>query len=135
MTATAHDWIQQFLFGALFGALGQGIRVIVGMKKINDAALRSGQTFADVFSPGTLVVSLLIGAIAGVLGTLTAKIDLQALTRDNVVLLIGIGYAGADFIEGFVRKELPANGAATDASAAAPGAVAEPDASPAPPVG
>lgn len=126
---TAHDWIMQFLFGALFGALGQGIRAIVGLKKVNDSAVRKGQSFGEVFSPGTLVVSLVIGAIAGVLGTLTANVNLQALTRENVVLLIGIGYAGADFIEGFVRKELPSSSTGPGASAV------EPDATPAPPVG
>ena len=121
---SAHDWIMQFLVGGLFGALGQGLRVIVGLKKLNDSALLRGKAFGDVFSAGTLVVSLLIGAIAGVLGTFTSSVNLQAISRENVVLLIGIGYAGADFIEGFVRKELPAD---------APGAAHDPD--PAPPVG
>ncbi len=105
---SAHDWIVQFLVGGMFGALGQGLRVIVGLKKLNDSALLRGKAFGELFSSGTLVVSLLIGAIAGVLGTLTANMNLQAITRENVMLLIGIGYAGADFIEGFVRKELPA---------------------------
>jgi hypothetical protein len=104
---SAHDWVLQFLVGGMFGALGQGMRVIVGLKKLNDAALHQGKPFGELFSAGTLLVSLLIGAIAGVLGTLTTSVNLQAITRESVALLIGIGYAGADFIEGFVRKELP----------------------------
>ena len=90
---SAHDWVMQFLVGGLFGALGQSLRVIVGLKKLNDSALLRGKAFGDLFSSGTLVVSLLIGAIAGVLGTLTSSVNLQAITRENVVLLIGIGYA------------------------------------------
>ncbi|HTN53244.1 MAG TPA: hypothetical protein VML50_12625 [Anaeromyxobacter sp.] len=123
---SAHDWILQFLVGALFGALGQGLRVVVGLKKLNDTALSQGKSVGDLFHAGTLVVSLLIGAIAGVLGTLTASVNLQAITRENIVLLIGTGYAGADFIEGFIRKELPAG--------VAPPAPGD-DSSPAPPVG
>lgn len=119
---TAHDWIMQFLVGGMFGALGQGLRVVVGLKKLNDTALQQRRPFGEVFNPSTLVVSLVIGFIAGVLGILTSNVDLQAITRENVVLLIGIGYAGADFIEGFVRKELPGG-----PTAAAPGPSNEPD--------
>ncbi len=115
-------------WGGLFGALGQGLRVLVGLKKLNDAALREGKPFGQLFSASTLMVSLLIGAVAGVLGTLTVNVNLQAITRENVVLLIGIGYAGADFIEGFVRKELPGR-----APAPAVPAAGDPDVQP--PVG
>ncbi|HUL58296.1 MAG TPA: hypothetical protein VLU43_03435 [Anaeromyxobacteraceae bacterium] len=117
---SAHDWIMQFLVGGMFGALGQGLRVVVGLKKLNDSALLQKKPFGELFSAGTLVLSLLIGAIAGVLGTLTSSMNLQAITRENVMLLIGIGYAGADFIEGFVRKELPAGAGATPDAAQAP---------------
>jgi hypothetical protein len=123
-TVSARDWVLQFLVGAMFGALGQGIRVVVGLKKLNDSALRQGKPFGELFSAGTLLVSLFIGAVAGVLGTLTTGVNLQAISRETVALLVGIGYAGADFIEGFVRKELPAGAAA---------AAGDPD--PPPPVG
>lgn len=106
---TANEWVMQFLVGALFGALGQAIRVVAGLKKLNDKAVRQQKPFTDLFSASTLSVSLIIGAVAGVLGVLSTNIDLQAITRQDVVLLIGVGYAGADFIEGFVRKNLPAN--------------------------
>ncbi|MGC3996415.1 MAG: N-acetylmuramoyl-L-alanine amidase [Anaeromyxobacter sp.] len=123
---TANEWITQFFLGALFGALGLGIRIVVGLKKVNDAALHAGKKLSDEFSASTLLTSLLIGMVAGVLGTLTTQIDLQAISRENVVLLIAVGYAGADFIEGFVRKNLPgpAGGAAL---AAAPGPAAPAD--------
>ncbi len=126
---SAHDWLMQFLVGATFGALGQGLRVIVGLKKVNDSALAKGQPFTELFSAGTLVVSLLIGAIAGVLGTLSAGVNLAAITRENIMMLIGVGYAGADFIEGFVRKELPsgAGGAAPGAGAGSGGEAQDPN--------
>jgi hypothetical protein len=126
---TANDWITRFLVGGLFGALGQGVRVVVGLKKLNDSAVQSRTPLAEVFSASTLLVSLLIGFVAGVLGMLSADVDLQSITRQNILLLIGTGYAGADFIEGFVRKNIP--GAATDATTAA-GRAAPAAASPAP---
>jgi hypothetical protein len=104
---TARDWILQFALGGTFGALGQSLRIVVGLKKLHDQALQAGRTFGQVFSPGTLMVSLLVGVVAGVLGTLTETIDLEAVTRENVLVLVGIGYAGADFIEGFMKKRLP----------------------------
>ena len=106
-TLTANEWVMQFLVGGLFGMLGQALRVVVGLKKLNDRALQAGRPFQELFKPSTLIVSLLIGFIAGVLGILSSGLNLQAITRENVMLLIGIGYTGADFIEGFVRKSLP----------------------------
>jgi hypothetical protein len=109
---TATEWITQFLLGGLFGSLGQGLRVVVGLKKLNDRALQAGRPFNELFKPSSLIVSLLIGFIAGVLGMLTANLNLQAITRENILLLVGIGYTGADFIEGFVRKTLPSGSSA-----------------------
>ena len=131
---TASQWIMQFLLGGVLGALGQAIRVVVGLKKLNDAALREGRSFREVFSASTLAMSLLIGFVAGALGVLSLVANLQAnIERQQVMLLIGIGYAGADFIEGFVRKNLPA--ATTGAPVAAPARGAAPDVDLQPPIG
>lgn len=111
----ARDWLLRFALGGLCGALGQSLRVVVGLKKVHDQALQAGKPFGELFSPGTLMVSLLVGAIAGILGTTTETIDLQAVTRENILALVGMGYAGADFIEGFVRKRIPAPAAAPPA--------------------
>jgi hypothetical protein len=105
---TASEWVMQFLVGGLFGALGQGIRVVVGLKKLNETAVREKRPFGDSFSPGLVFVSLLIGFVAGVLGILSTDLSLKTITRETIVLLIGVGYAGADFIEAFMRKHLPA---------------------------
>jgi len=106
---TASGWIMQLLLGGLLGTTGQAIRVVVGLKKLNDKAQREGLTFGEAFSPSTLALSLLIGFVAGALGVLSLNLDLRAsIERQHVMMLLGIGYAGADFIEGFVRKNLPA---------------------------
>ncbi len=36
---TTFDWFQVVGLGALAGAIGQGIRTIVGMKKLNDTPI------------------------------------------------------------------------------------------------
>lgn len=104
---TASEWVMQFLVGGMFGALGQAIRVVVGLKKLNESAVQEKRPFGDQFSPSLLLLSLLIGFVAGVLGMLSTEVKLQTITRENILLLIGVGYAGADFIEGFMRKHLP----------------------------
>jgi F0F1-type ATP synthase membrane subunit c/vacuolar-type H+-ATPase subunit K len=106
MSASAADWINLILLGGLLGAVGQGIRVVVGLKKVNDQALQEKKEFSALFSPATLIVSLLVGFIAGVLGILSLpNVNVAKLDPNQVLLpLLGIGYAGADFIEGFVKK-------------------------------
>jgi hypothetical protein len=54
----------------------------------------------------------MIGFIAGILG-IVAMFDPVSMTftRETLVTLIGVGYAGSDFIEGFVKKYLPQKGA------------------------
>ncbi len=120
---SAYDWIMQFLVGGLFGAAGQGIRVVVGLKKLNDQSQRDQRPFGDLFRAGDLLVSLLIGFIAGVLGILAANVDIHSIKRETIMLLLGAGYAGTDFIEGFVKKYLP-SGDRTDATGRPP--VSEP---------
>lgn len=111
----AYAWINLLLLGGLLGALGQGVRAIVGLKKTYDAALASDKEFSEVFKPGVLVFSLVIGFVAGGLGALTTLPDpciagarCDALSKEALLALVAIGYAGTDFIEGFVRKHLPA---------------------------
>lgn len=115
LSMSAHEWMLQLLVGGVFGALGQAIRVVVGMKKLHDKAHHQNQSFSGVFNPSHLTLSLLIGFVAGGLGILPSKVNLQAITSQNILLLIGIGYAGADFIEGFIRKSIPMALPATEA--------------------
>jgi uncharacterized membrane protein YeaQ/YmgE (transglycosylase-associated protein family) len=96
-----NDWLQLLTLGALAGAAGQGARVIVGIKKLSDAASGAGSSVANLIEPSRLIISLIIGAVAGIL----AATQMQSSTLDtgSMLKLAGIGYIGADFIEGFMR--------------------------------
>lgn len=106
----ACDALCYILLGAVLGAVGQSIRVIVGLKKKFDEASLEGKPVKDWFELRHLLVSLLIafviGSIAGVLGVL----DLfgKEITKETLVALIAIGYSGTDFIEGFMKTKIPA---------------------------
>jgi hypothetical protein len=99
-------------FGAIGGMLGQGLRVVVGLKKAQEQAAANGLSFQDdVFDSRRLWSSLLIGAIAGGIGvfTLTTGPTFKdgAEAANKFFALVGIGYAGTDFIEGFISRYLP----------------------------
>jgi hypothetical protein len=94
------------LLAGLLGMIGQGVRVLAGMKKMNDDASGQSASSADVFVAARLVVSLLIGFVAGVAAVLALGLSrILAIGAGDVDLLLGIaaaGYAGTDFIEAFV---------------------------------
>ncbi len=103
---TASQWMELVLIGAVFGALGQAIRVIAGLKKAADGAAASGSQLSQDFSGGRLGVSLLIGAVAGVLGAISLSVPVGAekISSTTIIALLGIGYSGADFIEAFMSR-------------------------------
>ena len=119
-----YDWINLILLGALLGAVGQGARAVVGWKKVFDEARMTDTTAADMFQPGRLVASLIVGAIAGTLAALTLVDNPTSKTigsnatefKQLLLSLVAIGYAGTDFIEGFVRNS-SASAAAGDRQA------------------
>jgi hypothetical protein len=94
------------LLGAILGAAGQGIRVIVGMKKVYDQANKEKKDAKDLMEYKQMAFSLFIGfavgAIAGVLAAVSS-IDLQ-FSKSLIIAFITAGYAGTDFIEGFMKK-------------------------------
>ena len=104
-----NDIIFQILVGGLLGIIGQGIRVIVGIKKMKDVQSENKLNSTNIpggdFDSRRLWLSIFIGFIAGALGGLFA-VDLKTPITDKTVLatLIAIGYAGVDFIEGFMSK-------------------------------
>lgn len=88
------------VLGVVLGIAGQAARVVVGLKKSYEKSSedRSCNSFKEQLDKGRLLTSLLIGAAAGPLGAVLmygAQINKQTL-----VALVGIGYAGTDFIEG-----------------------------------
>ncbi|NIJ19428.1 hypothetical protein FHS95_001097 [Sphingomonas naasensis] len=90
--------------GAMIGALGQAIRAIVGLKKVNDAVSNTSTSVSQAIDPSRMVTSLVIGAIAGSLASVSLITDIHAIASAQIVALLGAGYSGADFIEGFMSR-------------------------------
>ncbi|MCS4249486.1 hypothetical protein [Pseudomonas sp. BIGb0164] len=113
-----YELLQLIVIGVIAGAFGQGLRTIVGLKKASDEAAAEGTTLrSEGLDVSRLIFSLFIGAIAGGIGILTIT-GFQASAAVNISAemffgVVGIGYAGTDFIEGFVRTQLPKWGEAT----------------------
>lgn len=106
METTPINTLIIILLGAILGMVGQGLRVIVGIKKLGDEAVSKGQEQKDLIKTQQLVLSLFIafaiGAIAGVLAAVGST-DL-VFSKSTIFAFIAAGYAGTDFIEGFIRK-------------------------------
>lgn len=96
------------LLGALLGATGQGARAVVGIKKEYDLQSAAGQADPNWFKLNELLVSLIIGAIAGVCAAVLLYQPGLAPDKSELIGLLAAGYAGADFIEGFMKSNLPA---------------------------
>ena len=99
------------LLAGLMGMLGQGARVIVGLKTMNDYAVTSGVDREDLFRAARLLVSLMIGFIAGLGAAFAIGLNkIGAVTETNFQVLFGLaaaGYVGVDAIEGFLAGYLP----------------------------
>lgn len=98
------------LIGMVLGVTGQLIRIVVGLKKSADTAPAPGQAPSAPFDPVRLRTSLLIGLLVGIVsGVLAAveQVDTAQLTKSIYISFIAAGYAGTDFIEGFMGKYLP----------------------------
>jgi len=95
------------VLGCILGAVGQGIRVVVGIKKELDEAKSSGKTWKEWFEMRELLESFIIafavGGIAGVIGII-GFLGTE-ITKESMIALMAIGYAGTDFIEGFMKTK------------------------------
>jgi putative chitinase len=98
----------QLILAGLLGMIGQGIRAVVGFKKMADKAKENGDKVSAKFSTKRLFMSLGLGFLAGILAVFTmSDFDNNAYfikTKESMLTLMGIGYAGADFVEGFAGK-------------------------------
>jgi hypothetical protein len=107
------------VLGGILGAVGQGIRVSVGIKKAQEEATSKDKDWIEVFETkrlmSSLIIALTIGGIAGVLGSI--EFLGAELTKECLITLIAVGYAGTDFIEGFARKGIPNTGIMTSQAA------------------
>jgi len=119
------ELLNEMVVGGLVGMLGQSARMIMGLKKSHDDAVAKGLSFKDdVFDAGKLRLSLVIGAVAGILGLLSLN-QFQAMGDIDWKLfltILGFGYAGTDFIEGFIQRSLPqtSGGGSTDVARSQP---------------
>lgn len=98
-------WLQLIALGAITGAGGQVIRQIASLKKILDT--NPGNRMSETLDHTRIFVNLLIGATAGFIGALSLGIDPAKVDTKTVLSLVGFGYAGADFIESFMRRADP----------------------------
>lgn len=103
--------INSVIAGGLLGSLGQGVRLAVGLKKLNAENLKKENEGEDKepISSGRLILSIFIGFIAGAIGMLIKGATLAAkgdYNTESIVTIIAIGYSGADFIEGVFNTYL-----------------------------
>ena len=98
-------WLGILAIGIILGALGQGARAIVGIKKLHDYADDSGApTLVDGLR---LLISFGIGGVAGAFAAVTLFTPTTDGTAASLPQLLGVaaaGYTGADFIEGFITR-------------------------------
>jgi hypothetical protein len=102
--AGAGEVLTIVMLGGVLGAVGQGGRVVIGLKKRSDEE-KSSPGSTDEFDATRLVVSLIIGFIAGVGAVFS--IGLDAFTSIDIKLLVALaaaGYTGTDIIEGFLGR-------------------------------
>lgn len=101
MPESAVEQLAIVALGGILGAAGQGVRVIIGLKKLNDSQ--------DVLNYSRLLFSLFISfVIGGIAGVLAALNSIEAvLDKTTAIAFLAAGYAGTDFIEGFMRRNAP----------------------------
>ncbi len=101
---TAVELLPILTLGALLGAVGQVLRSIAGLKKLKEDP-------AGKFDPMQLLMSVIIGAAAGVIAMVTLEMtSSKSISTQDIITVIAAGYTGADFIEAFMTKNMSAGG-------------------------
>jgi hypothetical protein len=103
-TLSAVEWLQLLGLGGLAGALGQGARTIVGLKKLGDAASSANVSTASLIAVSRIVTSLAIGFVAGALAAVGILDSPASVSTEQIFGMVAAGYAGADFIEGIISR-------------------------------
>jgi hypothetical protein len=125
---TTSDVLSALLLAGLMGLAGQGARAAVGLKKMNDVARDNDLGWNDVFTASRLIISLIIGFLAGVAGAFAIGIDTLKGSTDELLKLAAAGYVGTDAIEAFTAQISGAPTTVAPASAAATGTADSPSA-------
>lgn len=107
-----NETILQIFYGGLLGIAGQGLRVMVGIKKVSDTSKAKNIQLKNLLDPQRIFISLLIGFLAGaialiILAGFNPVFLFAANTRQNIFAIIAAGYAGTDFIEGLMKNSYP----------------------------
>ena len=102
-------FLQIILISAILGMCGQVLRVIAGLKKAQDnAADEKGKKIKTILADNSgsiafsLFIAIVVGGVAGVLVAISS--NRFVLDKSTIIALIAAGYAGTDFIEGFIIK-------------------------------
>ena len=111
------DALVSLIFCGLLGMVGQSIRVMVGVKKEIVLHENDSKINYSWFHWSELLVSLMISFPIGVLvgiafGAMFAQpvngiANFVIAYPLNMLSIIASGYAGTDFIEGFMNKYVP----------------------------
>lgn len=107
---SAGDWIQLLTLAGLAGGAGQCMRAIVEIKKAHDVTSTAGGSVGDTVDFKQMGVSLVVGAVAGVLSAMALDLSVAQISAQQVLTFMAAGYAGADFIEGFMSRYMPQTG-------------------------
>lgn len=105
--------INLLFLGGISGVVGQTLRIIIGLKKLNytnSVAVITGDAQQD-FSWARLLLSVVLGFIVGILAML---VKYFAANNNNVnvgpeliAAIIAAGYSGVDFLEGLISAYRP----------------------------
>lgn len=101
---TVRDWLNLLALGASLGAAGQVIRQIAGFKKLMEE--KPGKALGSLLDNSRIVITLLIGAVAGMLAVLAMDLPRSpgVVSTQTLMALLMAGYAGTDFIESFMKS-------------------------------
>ena len=103
---TPDQWLTLILLGALLGMACKGIRAVVGLKKVSDANAGKPDDQKEALRVVQLAMGLFIAfAVGGIAGILAAmSMDKYAVDGQILTAFLAAGYAGTDFIEGFMTR-------------------------------
>jgi putative chitinase len=122
LSLSSEQVLSALVLAGVLGMVGQTVRAVVGLKKMNDDADSTGVSANDLFIASRLVTSEIIGFVVGVITALSLDIN-RLVTVTNVQVLLGIaaaGYAGTDVIESFARRLGGAGGGRSKGTSAGP---------------